>query len=169
MSQFSNPLDHVKVAAPCNVDWDGMIGNERSRFCGQCSLNVYNLSDMTKREAEQLITSSEGRLCVRFYRRSDGSILTRNCPVGLRAIKRRMSSLVRAVTSLVLSFLTGLSIYEVLAGISAVELPQRHTMGQMAIPWVHPPTPPSLLPPPPMEMGRIAKRPKPDHLVKTSR
>src|SRR5258705_13109304 len=131
MSQFNNPLDHVKVAAPCNVDWDGMIGNDRSRFCGQCSLNVYNLSDMSRREAEQLIASCEGRLCVRFYRRSDGSILTRNCTVGLQAIKRRMSSLVKAVTSLVLSFVTGLSIYEVLSRISAVELPQRHTMGRM--------------------------------------
>src|SRR5258705_6181447 len=152
MSQFNNPLDHVKVAAPCNVDWDGMIGNERSRFCGQCSLNVYNLSDMTKREAEQLIASSEGRLCVKFYRRSDGSILTRNCPVGLQALKRRMSSLVRAVTSLVLSFVTGLSIYEVLARTSAVELPHRHTMRVMAIPSVHPPAPPSLLRPPPMQV-----------------
>ena len=169
MNQFNNALDHVKVAAPCNVDWDGMIGNDRSRFCGQCSLNVYNLSDMSKREAEQLIASSEGRLCVRFYRRSDGSILTRNCPVGLRAIKRRMSSLVRAVTSLVLSFVTGLSIYEVLARISAVELPQRHTMGDMAIPLVHPPTPPSPLPPPPMTMGEIAIHPEPHHVVSRSR
>src|SRR5258705_7289416 len=123
MSQFNNPLDHVKVAAPCNVDWDGMIGNERSRFCGQCSLNVYNLSDMSRREAEQLIASSEGRLCVRFYRRFDGSILTQNCPVGFRAIKRRMSSLVRAVTSLVLSFVTGLSIYEVLSRIRQLNCP----------------------------------------------
>src|SRR5258705_3053831 len=157
MSQFNNPLDHVKVAAPCNVDWDGMIGNDRSRFCGQCSLNVYNLSDMSKREAEQLIASSEGRLCVRFYRRSDGSILTRNCPVGLRAIKRRMSSLVRAATSLVLSFVTGLSIYEVLARISAVELPQRHTMGDMMI--ASPPMP-GFEPAPMVEVGRMLIAPK---------
>ena len=74
MARFRNPLDHVQVAAPCPADWDQMVGNERVKFCGQCSLNVYNLSSMTKAQAEHLIASTEGRLCVRFYRRRDGSI-----------------------------------------------------------------------------------------------
>jgi len=44
MARFRNPLDHVRIAAPCPADWDRMLGNDRVRFCGQCSLNVYNLS-----------------------------------------------------------------------------------------------------------------------------
>ena len=46
---------------------------------------------MTRTEAENLILNAEGRLCVRFYKRADGSILTKDCPVGWQAIKRRIS------------------------------------------------------------------------------
>src|SRR2546430_11581186 len=91
MRRFKHPLNHVEVAAPCKADWDQMIGSEQMRFCGQCNLNVYNLSGMTRDEAESLIARNEGRLCVRFYRRTDGSIITRDCPVGLRAIPDRVS------------------------------------------------------------------------------
>jgi hypothetical protein len=114
MAKYTSPLNHVTVAAPCNADWDEMIGNERARFCGQCHLNVYNLSGMTKREAEALIAGAEGRLCVRFYRRADGTILTSNCPVGLRALKRRLSRLATAALSTVLSFFAGLGLYTAL-------------------------------------------------------
>ena len=77
MARFSNRLKHVQVAAPCKVNWDEMLGDERVRFCGQCSLNVYNLSSMTRAYAEALIARTEGRLCVKFYRRFDGSISQR--------------------------------------------------------------------------------------------
>ena len=112
MIRFSNPLDDIRIASPCNADWDQMIGNDRARFCGQCNLNVYNLSSMTREEAELLIGSTEGRLCVRYFRRADGSVMTQDCPVGLRAIRRRMSYVARAVSSAVLSFLAGLGVYE---------------------------------------------------------
>src|SRR5687767_6584337 len=89
MHQFNSPLDHVRIAAPCNADWEQMVGTDRVRYCGQCNLNVYNLSSMTERDAESFIVRNEGRLCIRFYRRADGSILTGNCPVGLRALRGR--------------------------------------------------------------------------------
>jgi hypothetical protein len=88
-----------------------MIGDQRARFCGQCRLNVYNLSGMTRSEAEALIARAEGRLCVRFYRRSDGTILTENCPVGLRALKRRLSRVATATLSAIISFFAGLGLY----------------------------------------------------------
>ncbi|HTL29613.1 MAG TPA: hypothetical protein VL282_10335, partial [Tepidisphaeraceae bacterium] len=47
-------------------------------------LNVYNLSDMTRDEAEQLVSSREGRLCVRYCQRTDGGVVTRDCKGGLR-------------------------------------------------------------------------------------
>lgn len=114
MAKYKHPLEHVKIASPCSADWERMMGDERRRFCGQCELNVYNLSGMTRSEAEELINRMEGRLCVRFYRRADGTVLTKDCPVGLQAIRRRLSRLRNAVVSSVLSFLAGLGIYAAL-------------------------------------------------------
>lgn len=83
-------LDEIRVAAPCTADWDAMKGDDRTRFCGQCRKNVYNLSDMSRKEAEALILQTKGRVCAQFYRRPDGTILTDNCPVGLRVLRNRM-------------------------------------------------------------------------------
>jgi hypothetical protein len=105
MNKFTNPLENIKIASPCAADWTEMIGNERQRFCSACKLNVYNLSGMTQREAENLIVQTEGHLCVRFYRRADGTVLTKDCPVGWQAIKRNVSRTVAAFASLVFTAL----------------------------------------------------------------
>jgi hypothetical protein len=110
MPTYTNPLEQVRVAAPCPAVWEKMVGDERVRYCDSCSLHVYNLSGMTRREAEALVTSSESRLCVRFYRRADGTILTRNCPVGLGALKRRAARAATATMTAVLGFFAGLGL-----------------------------------------------------------
>lgn len=107
MNTKSISLDHVQVAKPCPASWEEMKGNDSVRFCSQCQLNVYNLSALTKLEAERLITQSEGRLCVKFYRRADGRILTQDCPVGLRAFRKRVSKIAATAFSTLLSLLTG--------------------------------------------------------------
>lgn len=132
MSRFTSNLDRVSVATPCPADWDGMIGSDRVRFCGQCELHVYNLSDMSRPEAESLIARTEGRLCVRFYRRKDGSIITQDCPVGLRALKRRASRIKRAVTSSVLGFLAGLGMTTGFNWLTSAGY-DRGTMGTIAL------------------------------------
>lgn len=140
MRRFSSPLANVSVAAPCPSEWDTMIGGDRVRFCSQCQLNVYNLSAMSKFDAESLIARTEGRLCVRFYRRKDGSILTDNCPVGLRALKRRASRIKRAIASSVLGFLAGIGTNNAInrLGKYLLDRPPLHgaTLGQIAQPKV---------------------------------
>jgi Ni2+-binding GTPase involved in maturation of urease and hydrogenase len=89
MSKYANPLNNIKIASPCSADWNEMLGDERKRYCGDCKLNVYNLSEMTKAQAENLIIESEGSLCVSFYRRADGTVLTKDCPVGWQKIKNK--------------------------------------------------------------------------------
>lgn len=85
-------LDDLRVASPCNESWDEMLGDERVRFCTSCEKNVFNLSAMSRDEAEALLAErTEGELCVRFYRRADGTVLTSDCPVGVR--KRRVRRL----------------------------------------------------------------------------
>src|SRR5262249_1043212 len=113
MPKLTSPLDHVKIASPCPADWDQMFSlrDKPVRFCSQCNLMVYNRSRMSVQAAEALITKTEGRLCVRFYRRADGSILTQNCPVGLKAIKRRVAWVAQVVLGMVLSFVSGFGLY----------------------------------------------------------
>lgn len=108
MSAYDNPLRNVRVAAPCPANWESMCGNEQVRFCAQCNLNVYNLSGMTRPEAEAFVTRAEGRVCIRFFRRADGTILTQNCPVGWRALKKRVSGVAKAAVSTVMGFVAGL-------------------------------------------------------------
>lgn len=107
MKHFTNLLNNVKIASPCPANWDEMYGNDRQRFCAECKLNVYNLSNMTQREAENFLIKSEGRTCVKFYRRTDGSILTKDCPVGWQAYKTRISKRTAAFVSVIAGIFGG--------------------------------------------------------------
>lgn len=100
-------LSQIDVASPCSASWDDMKGDDQVRFCGLCRLNVYNLSEMPRKEAEELVRSREGRLCVRFYRRHDGTVLSRDCPVGIRALRRRLVRAVAAIAGLVVALVSG--------------------------------------------------------------
>ena len=64
-----------------------MEGDDRVRFCDECGLNVYNLSAMTEDAALKLVEEREGRLCVRFYQREDGTVLTSDCPEGVQELQ----------------------------------------------------------------------------------
>jgi hypothetical protein len=110
MAKFDNPLNNLKVASPCSQDWNAMLGDNRKRYCGECKLNVYNLSGMTRVEAEKLIMNAEGRLCVRFYTRADGSVLTQDCPVGWAKVKNRAKAYVTALASLIFAFFGALGL-----------------------------------------------------------
>jgi hypothetical protein len=87
-------LDNIRVAAPCTASWDRMLGDDRVRHCHDCNKHVFNLSGMTRDEAEALLVDKTGELCVRYYQRSDGTILTADCSVGIS--KRRKRRLVAA-------------------------------------------------------------------------
>ena len=80
-----------------------MTGDECRRFCGQCRLHVYNLSAMTRAQAELFLERSEGRVCVRLYRRRDGTVMTTDCPVGMGGrFARRLGRLIAAGVGLLL-------------------------------------------------------------------
>jgi hypothetical protein len=82
-------LDRLYIASPCAVPWESMTGDDRSRFCGECNKSVYNLSAMSRTEAEGFLQAAESP-CVRFFQRTDGTILTSDCPVGVqRKVRRR--------------------------------------------------------------------------------
>jgi hypothetical protein len=102
-------LDTISVASPCPASWEGMRGDGRVRSCCQCNQKVYNLSQMTREQAEDLLRQSEGKLCVRFFRRHDGTVMTADCPVGLQAVRRRLADCLGVVASALL-FVGGIGI-----------------------------------------------------------
>jgi hypothetical protein len=93
-------LDNIRIASPCPVDWEKMQGDDRVRHCEACNLNVYNLTAFTESEIRELVANHSGRLCGRIYQRRDGTVMTQNCPVGMRAVARRMSRIAGALFTL---------------------------------------------------------------------
>jgi hypothetical protein len=140
-------LDTVSIASPCNVSWDSMKGDDRVRFCGQCKLNVFNLSALPRAEAEALVQKAEGRVCVRLYRRTDGTVITQDCSVVRRALtaaRRRVSVLTASLAAFLgLSSLAGCE--------DKPPMPTPPEMGKMACP-TSAPTPEGAN----VEMGDIA-------------
>jgi hypothetical protein len=82
-------LDNLRIASPCTADWAAMTGDDRVRACSLCNKNVYNLSEMTREEAQALLLEKEGKLCARYYQRKDGTILLKDCEVGVSKKRRR--------------------------------------------------------------------------------
>ena len=95
-------LDQLTLARPCPAKWDEMSGDERVRHCAQCKLNVYNISEMTRAEALEFLNKREGRTCLRFFKRADGTLITQDCPVGLAKVRRRMAVLSGALAASIL-------------------------------------------------------------------
>jgi hypothetical protein len=120
MNKFSNPLDGVRIASPCAADWNKMIGDERRRHCAECKLNVYNLSEMTQTEAENFLINAEGRVCLQIFRRNDGTVLTKDCPVGWQALKKKVSRTAAAVFALIMGIFGGLLSLESLKSLRAL-------------------------------------------------
>lgn len=99
--QVSLPLlDSVHIASPCPMRWEDMRPadgeRDRRRFCDHCSLHVHNIAALTRDEAETLLRESLGQpggsICAQLHRRADGTILTRDCPVGRAALLRRAAA-----------------------------------------------------------------------------
>ncbi len=82
-------LPNIRVASPCPADWNEMIGDDRVRACAKCNKNVFDLSAMTRADAEALIRATNGDLCAQYWQRKDGTILLADCTVqGVRRGKQ---------------------------------------------------------------------------------
>ena len=144
-------LNDLQIASPCSVPWStmGETSSEAVRFCGQCSKNVYDISKLTTDEAALLLQqgAAAGSLpCMQLYRRFDGTIITDDCPVGLRRIRdvwRRVKSVAAAAVAF---FLVGLPM-------AAQNRDGQATKGKVAAPTQVRPSEPSVLRGEPMVTG----------------
>ncbi|MBX7100344.1 MAG: hypothetical protein K1X89_21685 [Myxococcaceae bacterium] len=132
----------LSIASPCAASWDDMKGDERIRFCGACQKNVYNLRGYSLEEARRLVERDQGTLCVRIFARPDGTVLTKDCPVGWRRVRQRLVASVAAAACLALGLVAG-----ALAGLFDKHAPGAEgvlgrTFGRAQV-WLLPPPPPS--------------------------
>jgi hypothetical protein len=98
-------LDDIAIAAPCNAAWSAMTGSEQERVCAECKLSVFNLSALSRREAEDLLNQSKpGAFCIKLFRRADGTILTKDCPTGLRLLSRAKFKMRLAISTILAVF-----------------------------------------------------------------
>jgi hypothetical protein len=140
-------VDEIRVASPCHARWNDMDGDERARFCGQCSKHVFNLSAMTRGQIETLVREKEGKFCGRFHRRADGTLLTADCPSRRRRMRARLAKIGGALCALVLSVL----------GCSGRQAnPNRGETGQVLMGDVAMPVAVGATNQPPVIMGKIA-------------
>src|ERR1043165_8757509 len=72
----------LQVSSPCPMSWEGLIGNDRVRYCNLCKLKVYNLAEMSRQEVARIVRKTKGRLCGRLYLRGDHTATLRDCPKG---------------------------------------------------------------------------------------
>jgi hypothetical protein len=153
-------LESLRIATPCSADWNEMAGDERVRFCGKCEKNVYNLSAMTREAGEALVREKEGRMCVRMYQRTDGTVLTADCPVGVRRERLRARIWAR-VSGMAASaaLLVGLWSGRARADLT---VDGKQVVAQQPKPPQHTPVMGGMVAPPPKElMGKIAMPPQP--------
>src|SRR5258706_8075361 len=69
-------LAGLRVASPCKERWAEMTGDDRVRVCNGCDRPVFNLSEMTRDQAEAGLATRGIEPCVRFYRRDDRTVMT---------------------------------------------------------------------------------------------
>lgn len=102
-------LDRIQVASPCPARWEDMQGDDVTRFCSQCNLHVHNISGMTAPQAEAFLQQAlpRGRVCARFYRRPDGTILTQDCPVGFARLRQRIGYGITSIAAALALMFTG--------------------------------------------------------------
>lgn len=72
-------LSQLRITQQCPARWSHMVGDDQVRHCGKCDRNVYNVSAMTRDEALRVIEAHEGKMCMRFYSRPDGTVMTKDC------------------------------------------------------------------------------------------
>ena len=87
-------LPVLKIASPCHMRWDDLSpisGAPNRRSCDECGLHVHNFSAMAPGEIAAVLEAAKGsRVCGAGYLRSDGTLIVRDCPVGLRAARLRL-------------------------------------------------------------------------------
>lgn len=168
MTAFHRPdpdtasLQKLEIPIPCTESWEAMQGDEQVRHCGLCRKNVYNLSSMPREEAAALLAgNTDGSLCVRFYRRSDGTVMTSDCGTSVRVkLHDAMRSLPRMAAGA--AGMAGAALVAASVAHAAPAKPARSGHAPQAVQAAAPKEPPPEMvvmgaPPPPSQAVMVVK------------
>lgn len=150
-------LNVIDVKEPCTASWEEMRGDEVRRFCGHCQLNVYDLSAMSRQEAENFVAASGGQACVRFYRRADGTVVTADCQNAWRRAAGRAARSTRRLVGATVSAIAAVLAVGLMGNRAVGSIPHGTQPHPRATPMKDPPLPPPN--PGPILMGKIICRP----------
>lgn len=95
-------LNQIIVKSPCPMDWEQMQGDDSVRYCEHCQKQVYDLQQLTRQQAGELLASQqEAGLCGRIARHEDGTVVTKdNKPKNrVRPFQFTVASLILLITS----------------------------------------------------------------------
>jgi hypothetical protein len=107
MTTRKNLLDRIEIASPCTANWDEMSGTDQIRYCSECRKYVYNLSEMTRREAEALLASRGNQMCARLIRDLDGTTLNVDSLPPVRLLGWKPGPVASTVVSAIISITPG--------------------------------------------------------------
>lgn len=95
-----------------------MVGDEKVRFCNSCQKNVYDLSELSPKQAVDLLEEKDYKLCVRVLRRNQApEVLIRESSF----LKRFVSVSIKPLVSTVLALFLGVSILALDIGASQIK------------------------------------------------
>ena len=88
MAVSLNVLDTITIDKPCTASWEGMVGDDRVRFCTTCGKNIHDLSKMTDTDKSILMNKDAiaidqdplGKEGDRLYQSADLDVWTK--PLG---------------------------------------------------------------------------------------
>ena len=66
------------IKTPCPKTWDQLTGGESKRFCSECSLHVHNAAQLTRHEAQELVSKANQRVCMRMQLDPQGEPIFRD-------------------------------------------------------------------------------------------
>jgi len=72
---------HPLVPKPCPEDWDQLTPTEQGHHCQTCKTKVWDISSMTRGQAEAFLARHTDHLCVSYRERSNGEIVYAPEPV----------------------------------------------------------------------------------------
>lgn len=72
------PQIALQINKPCPKSWGELIGDDKKRFCSECSLHVHNAAQLSEREAQDILSSASSRVCMRIEYDSNGTPVFRD-------------------------------------------------------------------------------------------